>query len=89
MMVRDGRKRMSKYIAGAIVAGMLTAAAPAVAQEKLTVFWSKGFYKAEDDALFAAVKKFEDKTKVKVPTCTTSRSPANGPSRASSKTFPT
>jgi len=61
-----GEKRMSKYIAGAIVAGMLTAAAPAVAQEKLTVFWSKGFYKAEDDALFAAVKKFEDKTKVKV-----------------------
>jgi multiple sugar transport system substrate-binding protein len=38
----------------------------AIAQEKLTVFWNKGFYKAEDDALFAAVKKFEDKTKVKV-----------------------
>jgi multiple sugar transport system substrate-binding protein len=38
----------------------------AVAQEKITVFWNKGFYKAEDDALFAAVKKFEDKTKVKV-----------------------
>ena len=38
----------------------------ASAQEKITVFWNKGFYKAEDDALFAAVKKFEDKTKVKV-----------------------
>jgi multiple sugar transport system substrate-binding protein len=36
------------------------------AQEKLTIFWNKGFYKAEDDALFAAVKKFEDKTKVKI-----------------------
>jgi multiple sugar transport system substrate-binding protein len=36
------------------------------AQDKITVFWNKGFYKAEDDALFAAVKKFEDKTKVKV-----------------------
>ncbi len=38
----------------------------ATAQEKLTIFWNKGFYKAEDDALFAAVKKFEDKTKIKV-----------------------
>ncbi|MCC6469251.1 MAG: carbohydrate ABC transporter substrate-binding protein, partial [Alphaproteobacteria bacterium] len=32
----------------------------------LTVWWVKGFYKSEDDALFAAIKKFEDKTKVKV-----------------------
>jgi multiple sugar transport system substrate-binding protein len=38
----------------------------AVAQEKLTVWWSKGFYKAEDDALLEAVKKFEQKTGVKV-----------------------
>ena len=30
------------------------------------MFWGKGFYKAEDDALFAAVKKFEEKAKVKV-----------------------
>jgi multiple sugar transport system substrate-binding protein len=30
------------------------------------VWWVKGFYKSEDDALFAAIKKFEDKTKVKV-----------------------
>ena len=38
----------------------------AAAQEKLTVWWVKGFYKSEDDALFAAIKKFEDKTGVKV-----------------------
>jgi len=57
---------MKRLIAGAIAAGLLAAATPAVAQEKLTVFWGKGFYKAEDDALFAAVKKFEEKTKVKV-----------------------
>ena len=38
----------------------------AVAQEKLTVWWVRGFYKSEDDALFAAIKKFEDKTGVKV-----------------------
>jgi multiple sugar transport system substrate-binding protein len=34
---------------------------PASAQEKLTVWWGKGFYKAEDDALYAAIKKFEAK----------------------------
>jgi multiple sugar transport system substrate-binding protein len=39
----------------------------ASAQEALTVWWGKGFYKAEDDALFAAIKKFEAKyPKVKV-----------------------
>ena len=38
----------------------------AQAQEKLTVWWVKGFYKSEDDALFAAIKKYEDKTGVKV-----------------------
>jgi len=38
----------------------------ASAQEKLTVWWVKGFYKSEDDALLAAVKKFEDKFKVQV-----------------------
>ncbi|HET7836398.1 MAG TPA: extracellular solute-binding protein, partial [Variovorax sp.] len=41
----------------------LAVAGQASAQEKLTVWWVKGFYKAEDDALFAAIKKFEDKHK--------------------------
>lgn len=44
----------------------LFAGGHAAAQEKLTVWWAKGYYKAEDDALFAAIKKFEAKTKVKV-----------------------
>lgn len=44
-------------------AAALTAAVPAAAQEKLTVWWVKGFYKSEDDALFAAIKKFEEKNK--------------------------
>ena len=39
---------------------------PSGAQEKLTVWWVKGFYKSEDDALLAAIKKFEQKTGVKV-----------------------
>ena len=57
---------MYKYLAAGVAAAFLMSGAPASAQDKLTVFWSKGFYKAEDDALFAAVKKFEEKAKVKV-----------------------
>jgi len=51
------------WITGALAGAALCAALPAMAQEKLTVWWVKGFYKAEDDALFAAIKKFEDKNK--------------------------
>ncbi len=47
----------------AIMATSLLAAGQASAQEKLTVWWQKGFYKSEDDALFAAIKKFETKYK--------------------------
>src|ERR1700742_2689911 len=52
--------------AGASAIGLLYAAAPAMAQEKLTVWWVKGFYKSEDDALNEAIRKFEAKTGVKV-----------------------
>jgi len=41
-------------------------AAPSFAQDKLTVWWVKGFYKSEDDALYAAIKKYEAKSGVKV-----------------------
>jgi multiple sugar transport system substrate-binding protein len=51
------------WITGALAGAALFAALPALAQEKLTVWWVKGFYKAEDDALFAAIKKFEEKNK--------------------------
>ncbi|HEY7905011.1 MAG TPA: ABC transporter substrate-binding protein [Casimicrobiaceae bacterium] len=44
----------------------LVASGTALAQETLTVWWVKGFYKSEDDALYAAIKKYEDKTGVKV-----------------------
>ena len=50
-----------------LIGAALLAASPAFAQEKLTVWWGKGFYKAEDDALYAAIKKFEAKNpKVKI-----------------------
>jgi len=48
------------------VAFGVMAGSPAYAQEKITVWWEKGFYKAEDDAIFAVVKKFEEKFKIKV-----------------------
>jgi multiple sugar transport system substrate-binding protein len=54
---------VARTLAGALVGSALLAAAPAMAQEKLTVWWVKGFYKAEDEALFAAIKKFEAKHK--------------------------
>ena len=56
--------KLSKCLSGAMVAaGLVSAVGPAFAQEKLTVWWVKGFYKAEDDALFAAIRKFEEKNK--------------------------
>ena len=53
------------WMGSALAAAALLAMAPAQAQtsDTLTVWWGKGFYKAEDDALFAAIKKFEAKNK--------------------------
>jgi multiple sugar transport system substrate-binding protein len=50
-------------VTAALAAAGLIAGSPAFAQEKLTVWWVKGFYKAEDEALFEAIKKFEAKHK--------------------------
>jgi len=57
-----------KKTAIALVTGaaMLMGATAAQAQQKLTVWWVKGFYKSEDDALYDAIKKYEAKTGVKV-----------------------
>src|SRR5437762_13904547 len=57
---------MIRYFAAMVAACFVLSSGPISAQDKITVFWNKGSYKAEDDALFAAVKKSEDKTKVKV-----------------------
>ncbi len=57
---------MRRVLAGATALAMVLTAGSAVAQEKLTVWWVKGFYKSEDDALYAAIKKYEQKTGVKV-----------------------
>ncbi|MGZ5787613.1 MAG: ABC transporter substrate-binding protein, partial [Ramlibacter sp.] len=55
--------KLRSVLAAALVAAGLVSAGQAMAQEKLTVWWVKGFYKAEDDALFAAIKKYEAKHK--------------------------
>src|SRR4030095_6227702 len=59
-------KVFTRIAAALIAAGALAAAMPVAAQEKLTVWWVKGFYKSEDDALFEHIKKCETKTGVKV-----------------------
>src|SRR5262244_4040726 len=59
-------KSMKRFVAAIVAGGVLAFAGQVSAQETLTVWWVKGFYKSEDDALLAAIKKFEDKTKVKV-----------------------
>ncbi len=63
-------KRMKKWVPAAFATclglGIGLGADEARGQEKLTVWWVKGFYKSEDDALFEAIRKFEAKTGVKV-----------------------
>ena len=56
---------LKTLMTAALVGAGLAAGGIAQAQttEKLTVWWVKGFYKAEDDALFDAIKKFEAKNK--------------------------
>ena len=55
--------KLRSLIAPTLIALGLIGTGQASAQEKLTVWWVKGFYKAEDDALFAAIKKYEEKHK--------------------------
>src|SRR3954462_15617273 len=70
--VSKGENNMrSKGIAALSIAiaaaGLIYAAAPAFAQQKtITVWFGKGCYKSEDDALLEAIKKFEAKTGIKV-----------------------
>jgi multiple sugar transport system substrate-binding protein len=58
--------QFKRWMLGALAGAAMLAFGPAMAQQKVTVWWEKGFYKAEDDALFAMIKKFEDRTKIKV-----------------------
>jgi len=62
----DKPMRFVKWMVAAAAGAAMLAGSPAWAQQKVTVWWEKGFYKAEDDALFAMIKKFEERTKIKV-----------------------
>lgn len=53
-------------VTGAVAVALMASSTPLRAQEKLTVWWVKGFYQSEDDALYEAIRKFEQKTSVKV-----------------------
>jgi multiple sugar transport system substrate-binding protein len=57
---------MKRLLAAVLAVGLAVPAGQALAQDKITVWWVKGFYKSEDDALLEAVKKFEQKSGVKV-----------------------
>ena len=58
---------MVRYVVAAVAAGFISLQTlPALAQQSITVWFSKGFYRSEDEALWAAIKKFEEKTKIKV-----------------------
>ncbi|MGL5361562.1 MAG: ABC transporter substrate-binding protein [Bosea sp. (in: a-proteobacteria)] len=58
---------MKKLVTGAAFAAMAAGwSGAAVAQETLTVWFTKGFYKAEDDALLSMIDKFQKQTGVKV-----------------------
>ena len=64
-MTPKGIRNVALAVAAAI--GLAAMAAPAMAQDKkITVWWVKGFYKSEDDALLEAIRKFEAKTGIKV-----------------------
>jgi multiple sugar transport system substrate-binding protein len=57
---------MGRLLAGIAAVAIGLFATPGLAQEKLAIWWEKGFYTAEDDALLAVVKRYEAKTGVKV-----------------------
>ncbi len=60
------KRWMSATLAAGLGLGATLAAGGATAQERLTVWWNKGFYKSEDDALLNAIRQFEAKTGIKV-----------------------
>jgi multiple sugar transport system substrate-binding protein len=59
-------KRSMGMATALLLAGAVAMPGIAAAQETLTVWANKGFYKAEDDALLAVIDKFQKATGVKV-----------------------
>ena len=55
--------KLKLIASAALMTAALLSGGHASAQEKLTIWWVKGFYPAEDAALFEAIKKYEAKHK--------------------------
>lgn len=62
----EDKNMKRKLLAIAIAACFSMGSTHAIAQEKLTVWWVKGFYKSEDVAMLNAMKKFEQQTGVQI-----------------------
>jgi len=57
---------MKRFLVAALAATFLALPGAALAQEKVTVWWNKGFYPAEDTALNAAIQKWEQQSRMKI-----------------------
>lgn len=57
---------MRRVLAAATALAITFSSTAGFAQEKLLVWWEKGFYKAEDEALLVAIRKYEAKTGIKI-----------------------
>src|SRR6185295_16993049 len=63
---RAERKIMGRLLAAVAALAIGAFAAPGLAQDKLALWWTKGIYKAEDDALLAVARKYQARTGVHV-----------------------
>ncbi len=62
MRSQAARRLLNTCMGIAALAAMTAGVSPSASAETLTVWWNKGFYAAEDDALKQMVKKWEEKT---------------------------
>ena len=60
------KQLISTAVAVCLGLGIGFSAGEAMGQERLTIWWVKGFYRSEDEALLEAIRKFEAKTGIKI-----------------------
>lgn len=60
------KQLISTAVAACLGLGIGFSAGEAMGQERLTIWWVKGFYRSEDEALLEAIRKFEAKTGIKI-----------------------
>jgi len=57
---------MRLTLSGLTVMAVVCGAIPGMAQDRLSVWWTKGFYRSEDKALRTAIEKYQQRTGIKV-----------------------